>query len=111
MVDRRRRNLLSAVLVLLVAFLGGASRLSVATPAHAQNGDANASWDALSPVDPANAADTVNPPRLYAGDISHLLPASAHLTTGTNGYCVTLHTQNPVAVDPANPASTGVPPP
>ncbi len=105
MAYRRRRIVLSAVFVLLVVLLGESGRLAVVTPARAQNGDANASWDALSPVNPSNAADTVNPPRLYANDLSHPLPASASLTLGTNGYCVTLHTQNLVADTSTIPAA------
>lgn len=96
MANSPRRLLISAVFLILIAAIAGGPSLGIPGPtvARAANGDVNAEFDALSPVNPPNPANTANPPRLLAGDRSHALPAVADLALGTNGYCVTLHTQN-----------------
>lgn len=92
----RRRLFLFAVFLVFATLVAGGPALSLPVPtiARAANGDASAEFDPLSPVNPPNPANTANPPRLLAGDLSHALPALADLSLGTNGYCVTLHTQN-----------------
>jgi hypothetical protein len=106
MVHARRRFLFSAAVVLVIVLLGaGGSFHGRFTPqaAHAVNADANVSFDPVSPIVPADPTNTVNPPRLYAGDLSHVLPARGlDDPLGTNGYCVTLHTGG---LTPAGPQS------
>lgn len=103
MAHRRLRLLFFAFALAVIAALSGGQRLTVPSPARAQTGDDNASFDDFSPVNPPNAADTRNPPRLYAGDFSHPGTASANLSAVTNGYCVTAHTQGLV------PVTAGIP--
>ncbi len=104
MVHARRRLLFSAAVVLVITLLGAGGSYGVRLipqAARAQNEDVNVSWDPVSPVGPADPTDTVNPPRLYAGDLSHVLPARGlDDPLGTNGYCVTLHTGGLTPVGP-----------
>ena len=93
MAPTHRRILGSVALFLILVMLGAGGSLHSTNIARAQNEDANAGFDPVSPVGPADPNLTVNPPRLYAGDLSHALPARADLDLGTNGYCVTLKTQ------------------
>ncbi|MEO9254710.1 MAG: hypothetical protein ABI305_04170, partial [Tepidiformaceae bacterium] len=110
MVHARRRFLLSAVVALVIFMLGAGGGFHSTFIAHAQDSDANAGFDPLSPV---GGPATNNPPRLYAGDVSHPLIAP-HLQrafvdlvggviTNTNGYCLTVTTSaglTPATIDP-----------
>jgi len=95
----RRRMFISAVVSLLViVVLGRAASLPHAAGAAAAiniNSDGNAAWVPTSPVlnPPVSVGVTnPNPPRLYAGDISHPFPADAGSIDNepTNGYCVNI---------------------
>lgn len=95
---RRRTALSVALFGLLVAiFARGVTAPHSATAAAAinVNSDANAAWALTSPVltpPVASSTQNPNPPRLYAGDISHPLPADASSLDNepTNGYCVNI---------------------
>jgi hypothetical protein len=99
MVHARRRFLLPAVIALFIMLFGASGGLHSTFIAHAQSNDANAGFEALSPV---GGPDTKNPPRLYSGDVSHPLIAPhvkrafVDLVGGaiasTNGYCLDVTT-------------------
>ncbi|MGH2633158.1 MAG: hypothetical protein ACRDG3_07095, partial [Tepidiformaceae bacterium] len=95
----RRRTALSVALfgLLLALFARGASLPHSATAAAAinVNSDENAAWALTSPVltpPVSSSTHNPNPPRLYAGDISHPLPADASSVDNepTTGYCVNI---------------------
>ncbi len=94
----RRRILFVTAFALVLMLLGANGSLQAPSAAQAQSIDANAGFDPLSPVAPLDPGQTANPPRLYAGDISHPLPARSlddPIPPGagpTNGYCVTANT-------------------
>jgi hypothetical protein len=98
MAHARRRLLFSAALVLVIVLLGAGGSFRGSFIVHALNEDANAGFDPISPVGPVDTTKTANPPRLYAGDLSHPLPARSlddPIPAGagpTNGYCLTLKT-------------------